>query len=198
VQTRQEKLSESTDDELARAAQTGSIAAFEQLARRFQGPLVSFLQRKFPSLRDAEDIAQETLIRAYRLLDKYHPSHSFRTWLFTIAYRLAVSHRRKHSASAELSNDVRDNHLDPADMLEKREQRHRIWTTAQTILSEEQQSALWLYYVDDLSIHEVARVLGRTRIVIKVMLHRARRKLEPYLANESSHEKVIVRAGGSP
>jgi RNA polymerase sigma-70 factor (ECF subfamily) len=197
VHTRDEKLSAQADQDLARDAQGGSIAAFEQLARRFQGPLVGFLQRKFPSLRDAEDISQETLIRAYRSLDKYHPGHSFRTWLFTIAYRLAVSHNRKHNATGELSNDVQDNHLDPAHVLEKRDQRQRIWATAQTILSEEQQSALWLYYVEDLSIQQVAQVLGRTRIVIKVMLHRARRKLEPYLANESSHEKVIIRAGGS-
>ena len=78
--SRDAQLAARSDEDLARDAQGGSMSAFEELARRFQTPLVGFLHRRFPSFRDAEDVAQETLIRAYRSLDKYHPGRPFRTW----------------------------------------------------------------------------------------------------------------------
>jgi RNA polymerase sigma-70 factor (ECF subfamily) len=149
-----------------------------------QGPLVAFLARRFPSRRDAEDVAQEALVRAWRALPSYRDGMRVRTWLFTIAYRLAVSRGRGEVATVSVPHDMGDRRDGPAETAAQRECGERVWATARAHLSEEQVSALWLTYVEELPAGEVARVLGRSWVSVKTMLHRARRKLEPHLAAE--------------
>ena len=178
-----------SDEDLARDARAGSVASFETLARRVQAPLVAFLQRRFPSRRDAEDVAQEALVRAWQALPSYRDGMRWRTWVFTIAYRLAVSRGRGERASVPMlaADGPHDRKDGPAQVLERREQGERVWATARAVLAEEQVSALWLFHVEELPAGEVARVLGRSWVSVKTMLHRARRKLEPHLAAEVDH-----------
>jgi RNA polymerase sigma-70 factor (ECF subfamily) len=184
----------SSDEDLARDARAGSVASFEELARRVQGPLVAFLERRFPSRRDAEDVAQDALLRAWRALPSYREQSRWRTWVFTIAYRLAVTRGRGERAMVPFpTGDEPGGASDgPAEALERRERGERVWATARAVLTEEQASALWLYYVEELPAGEVARVLGRSWVSVKTMLHRARKKLEPHLAAEMDN------SGGSP
>src|SRR3954467_1288822 len=85
------------DEELACRACAGSTACFEEIVRRFQVPLSRFLARRFPSRRDVEDILQDTFIKAWQSLHRYERQYAFRTWLYTIAYRLAVSRGRRET-----------------------------------------------------------------------------------------------------
>src|SRR5271154_736125 len=97
-----EEADSSGDGELARRAQAGCAASFEQLVRRFQVPLVQFLAGRTRCRADAEDLTQETLVRAYRSLQRYSSEWPFRTWLFTIAHRLSINlarRRRNHEES---------------------------------------------------------------------------------------------------
>ena len=176
-----------SDADLARDARAGSVASFEQLARRVQGPLVAFLERRFPSRRDAEDVAQDALVQAWRALGTYREGMRWRTWLFTIAYRMAVSRgRTERPAVAMPAGDWPDDaKAGPSELLERRERGERVWAAARAVLTEEQVSALWLYYVEELSGMEIARVLDRSWVSVKTMLHRARKKLEPHLAGEA-------------
>jgi RNA polymerase sigma-70 factor (ECF subfamily) len=173
-----------SDEDLARDARAGSVASFDELARRVQGPLVAFLVRRFPSRRDAEDVAQETLVRAWRGLPSYRDGMPVRTWMFTIAYRLAVSRGRGEVSTVAMPDAMGDWRDGPAEAAARRERGERVWAAARAVLSEEQVSALWLFYVEELPAGEVARVLGRSWVSVKTMLHRARRKLEPHLAAE--------------
>jgi len=177
-------LAPRSDEELARDARAGSLASFDELARRVQGPLVAFLARRFPSRRDAEDVAQEALVRAWRALPSYRDGMRVRTWLFTIAYRLAVSRGRGEVATVAVPPALGDGREGPPETVARRERGERVWAAARAVLSEEQVSALWLTYVEQLPTGEVARVLGRSWVSVKTMLHRARRKLEPHLAAE--------------
>jgi RNA polymerase sigma-70 factor (ECF subfamily) len=173
-----------SDEDLARDARAGSLASFDELARRAQAPLVAFLARRFPSRRDAEDVAQEAMVRAWRALASYRDGMRVRTWLFTIAYRLAVSRGRGEVATVAVPDQMGDWRDGPAETAVRRERGDRVWAVARALLNEEQVSALWLFYVEELPAAEVARVLGRSWVSVKTMLHRARRKLEPRLAAE--------------
>ena len=89
------ELSPSNED-LAARAQQGCLPSFEELLRRFQVPLLHFLRRVGPEY-DAEDVLQETFLRAYSRLSHFRPQWRFSTWLFTIARRTSINYHRRAS-----------------------------------------------------------------------------------------------------
>jgi DNA-directed RNA polymerase specialized sigma24 family protein len=76
--------------------------------------------------------------------------------------------------------------------VEDEESRGTLWHRAQQVLSEEQYLALWLFYVDEVPAGDVARILNRSWVSVKTMLHRARRKLAPFLLAPAA---ISVKAG---
>jgi RNA polymerase sigma-70 factor (ECF subfamily) len=172
-----------SDEELACLAQQGCATSFEQLVRRFQTPVLHFLRHRGAGA-DAEDLLQETFVRAYTQLHRYEPRWRFATWLFTIARRISINeHRRPRLAvdAAALGAAISSS-PEPVDSIVEEEDRQRLWGLAARILSEEELTALWLYYVEDLPVRDVAAVVERSWVVVKAMLFRARKKLYPLLA----------------
>ena len=173
-----------TDEQLAQRAQEGCRRSFEQLVRRYQVPLLRFVTERVRCAADAEDLVQETFVRAYRRIDRYHDQWRFSTWLFTIAHRLAVSHLRSPRSRPVMGIDQVERHLTPYTKTEpgremmERESRQRFWAAAAGVLTEEQLAAVWLFYVEGMGARDVAAVLGRSWVSVKTMLFRARRKLE--------------------
>lgn len=184
----------SSDEELACLAQQGCAASFEQLVRRFQTPVLHFLQHRGAGA-DAEDLLQETFVRAYTNLHRYQPRWRFATWLFTIARRLSINaHRGARLVVDEtaLISAVSPT-PGPAELAAEEEDRRRLWGMAARVLSEEEMTALWLYYVEDLPVREVAAVVERSWVAAKTMLFRARRKLLPLLAALPPDDTLAAR-----
>jgi RNA polymerase sigma-70 factor (ECF subfamily) len=168
-------LGELTGEELADRAQRGSRPAFAALVDRFGDRLLAFLQARTGSRHDAEDLVQETFLRAYDNLPRYRRQWRFSTWLFTIARRLAASHLRQHHRHPPLRLVVAEP-LDPAEVLARQDEREHLWRQARE-LPHRQFEALWLRYVEDMPPHEIARVLGISSVHARMVLHRARRGL---------------------
>ncbi len=168
--------------ELARRAQQGCVASFGELAHRFEGRLVSFLLRRSPSRADAEDAAQEALMRAWKNIGRYDETYRFSTWLFTIASRIASEQRRAVGRGAAAKQRLAAAGAGKA-RIERREDGPErpaasdVWRTAEAILARDQAEALWLRYAMEMGIGEIAEVMGRTRVGVRVMLFRAREKL---------------------
>jgi len=176
-----ESLPHPPDDEtLAARARGGCAVSFEELVRRYQVPLLHFLRERGPEA-DAEDVLQETFIRAYQNLDKFKAKWRFSTWLFTIARRLNSNERRRVRSESDTAavDSLPDRHGDPAERAADAEHRERLWAVAAEVLEEEQHTALWLFYVEEMPVKEIAKVLNRFTPSVKTMLHRARRKLMP-------------------
>ena len=95
-----------SDEELACRAQQGCAESFEQLLRRFQTPVLHFLRHR-GFFADAEDLTQETFLRAYENLHRYNRRWAFSTWLFTIARRTSLNHRRRRSPDAPIARRSR-------------------------------------------------------------------------------------------
>ena len=194
-----------SSEELAVAASGGSSDCFDVLVDRLGPRLLRYLRRKVGDAHTAEDLVQETFLKAYRNLGRYDPSRSFSTWLFTIATRLAISHARSRRPAPAMGeyDPVDTGRSDPADTVARAEQHRGLWARAARVLGGDQYSALWLRYAEEMSVRDIAGVMGKTRSGVKVLLHRARRCLMEVAAPAAAaappapapvaHEECVVR-----
>jgi len=166
-----------TAEELAIKAQGGSKAHFAELVNRYGPRLYHFLRHKVSRDEDAEDLVQDTLVKAYQNLHRYNPSHPFSAWLFTIGKREAISYYRSQQRRRERPEPMPPGAVpNPLEMIVRREEKDNLWKRARQ-LPEKQYDALWLRYAEDMSVKEISQVLGLTQIHIKVLLYRGRSQL---------------------
>ena len=167
--------------ELIEAAKRGSVDAFTELVHGYRERLFRFLLTRCASYADAEDALQDTFINAYRYIASYNPQWRFSTWLYNIAIRNAG--RLKPPNVMEIG-EVRDDSADPLAHCIAESERSNLWRSAKRLLSDEVFSAMWLRYVEDMSVKDIAAVLERSSSWTKVNLLRGRRALEAELGDE--------------
>lgn len=157
------------------AAKGGSVDAFTELVRGYRDGLFRFLLTRCTNRADAEDALQDTLINAYRYLGSYNPQWRFSTWLYRIAIRNAG--RLRTDDHTELGEPP-DHGADPLAHCLAASERENLWRSAKRILSDEVFAAMWLRYVEDMSVRDISNVLERSSSWTKVNLLRGRRALE--------------------
>ncbi len=167
---------EPTAERLAECAKAGSLDSFEQLVARYESPIFNFLRQFTGNHHDAEDLTQETFVKAYRSLHRYDSSFAFAAWLFTIARRTGASHFRSARRFSELPATEESTEESPATALECKDEQTSIWKLVWT-LKPKQAEALWLRYAEGFSVAETARIMRTNQIHVKVLLHRARTRL---------------------
>lgn len=164
--------------DLAEQAKEGCEDAFADLVRLFAPRIHRFLCTKGLSTHDAEDLTQETFVKAYQAINRFDPQYAFSTWIFTIARRLAISHfraRKKH-VPIEEHDKVTDEAPEVCD-----DQAVNLWHEAKKHLSEREYEALWLRYAEDVPAEEIGRALGITAVHARVVMHRARARLAEHM-----------------
>jgi len=165
------------DEELARESQAGSLTAFEELVSRFENRIYAFLFQFCGNATDAREVTQDTFVRAFQALGQFDARQSFAPWIFTIARRKCIDHfRARQPASGDSPAEEADLN-DPAALLAQREDAQNLWNVARRSLPQSQYQALWLRYVEDMNVAQIAAALGKTQTHIKVMLLRARHAL---------------------
>lgn len=183
-----------SDEELAREAQGGSLAGFEELVRRYETRLYRFLARSCRNDADGADLTQETFMTAYTKLERYNPAQSFATWLFTIARRKCIDHlRARRPVDDDAAVELVDENC-PAELAARRDEQSDLWQRARAVLSDVQFQAVWLKYVEDLSVAEIAGVLRRTETHVKVILFRARTALAAALDVPPGGQRLAAKA----
>ena len=175
---------ETGDDDatLARHAQAGSAPAFGTLVGRHHGRVYAFLLHTTRHRQDAEDLTQETFVRAWHKLDRFDPSLPLLPWLLTIARRLSIAALRRQRPASAAVDDLPETAAPPP--------AYPIWEIARRELRADAFRALWLHYHEDLPLREVATVLGKREGAVKVMLHRARKSLAKHLRAENPEQAV--------
>lgn len=172
-----------SDETLARRVQLGCVRSYEELDRRLRPRLVFLLRKRTGSREDAEDLTQQTLLRAYEKIDQYDPKRSFRSWLFTIAIRLAIDAHRKNriDTTANGIESLTDTSPGPAERVHRQDTQRRLWALADRVLDPTQRTALWLHYGEQLKAKEIGKTLGVSAVHVRVLLFRARRTLMAHL-----------------
>lgn len=185
--------SEISPEQLAAHARAGCRESFEALVTRYERQIFNFIHQFTRQRQDAEDLTQETFLKAYRGLSQYNPSRAFAPWLFTIARRTAINHFRSAKRFEELPEESEDNCESPASQLENADERESIWKRART-LKPKQFEVLWLRYHEGFSVAETAAIMRTNQLHVKVLLHRARAnfaRLLPALGPKSSDSKKV-------
>jgi RNA polymerase sigma-70 factor, ECF subfamily len=161
-------------EQLAEEARAGCLLSFERIVEQTKDRLFSYLVQLVGNAQDAEDIAQETFIKAYKHLQSFDGRSRFSTWLYAIAKNTAFSHlrRRKPSQPIEELADVLAAEPESIDT----DQVSSVWTAART-LKPALFEVLWLFYGEGFSLKEIARITNGNAVTVRVNLYRARAAL---------------------
>lgn len=171
------ELSTHSDAELARQTQAGSLAAFEQLVYRYEHRVHAFVAQFCRNATDAREVTQETFVKASQSMAQFDARREFAPWLFTIARRKWIDRQRAAPPPADAPLPESVDEIHPGELLAQQEDRQQLWHLARQCLTENQFQALWLRYAEDMDVPQIAQVLGKTRVHVKVLLFRARQTL---------------------
>lgn len=158
--------------DLVDRARAGSVDAFEAIVRDYQPKLSRYLRVRGLSKPDADDVVQQALLAAWQNLATYDAKWRFSTWLYTIAQRSIRKTVDQHRKS-ELTDEIADDQDIYAHALAD-----NVWSVARATLPPDGFTALWLHHGEGFDGREVARIMNRSPVSVRVMLHRARKQLE--------------------
>jgi len=168
--------------------------AFTVLVERYKDAVQNLAYRMLSNTAEAEDVTQETFVRAYTQLATYKPAHKFSTWLLSIASHLAIDQLRRRRFLALPLEDVPflewivDSGASPEQSTLQGEQQDEIQVYLQR-LPGKYRAVIVLRYWYDFSYEEIARTLNLTPPLVKARLHRARELLARYMNQISSNEE---------
>lgn len=173
------------DSELVLRSQSGDAAAFEALVRQHQRMIHALTYRMTGSSADAEDLAQETFLRAYEQIGSFRGAAKFSTWLYRIAVNACLNWRQSEQRRFQLQvncageiSDQRAHKNEAAGGAERDVQ------AALLRLPAKQRAAIVLTIYDGLNHAEAARALGCSETTVSWRVFAARRKLKQWLSNK--------------
>ncbi|MCB9878904.1 MAG: sigma-70 family RNA polymerase sigma factor [Planctomycetes bacterium] len=174
------------DPALLRRAAQHAPGAVEELVARHADRLCSFLVRIVRDSAWAEDLTQETLLRALQESTSYDARWPLRTWLFRIARNLALDHLRREGALRARDRDPRDATFAPAAVVTAEHQEFQAaLELALQQLPEEFRTVFVLRDGEGLTYDEIAAVLGISAKTVSSRLHRARTQLRALLGRHA-------------
>jgi len=168
----------------------GDSGAFEPLVRPYRNDLVRLAFRMTGNREDADEAAQEALLRAFRYLARFDTARSFKNWLLGILVNEARKLRRGAPRPVSLE-DAAEPSL-PADQERRHEEsvlRGRLRTCLNE-LSRGQREVFILRDLEDRDIRETAGILGMSELSVRVHLSRARRRIKDIMTRDAASEPV--------
>jgi len=182
-----------TDNQLAVLSAEGRKDCFAELVRRYTPRLLGYVLNQLSSREDAEDAVQQTFLKAYLKIHTFKAEKNFCAWIFAAAYHETINMLRKRKIKSaeisEYSDKLQLNQL-PEDELAASEERRNIWRLAK-LLPKEQYAVLYLRYSEDMPIEQIAAVMGKTNIYVRVLLHRGRRRLGRIIRQYSNNNAEV-------
>lgn len=180
------------DIQLIAEARQGSERAFRALMDKYQRPVFSICLRMVRNRDEAEDLAQESFIKVFAMLERYNSSYAFSSWLFKITSNLCIDFLRKRKIETfamdepidvergEIQRQYEAPDLDPEQELMKNEKMRRL-STAIDRLPAHYRIMLILRHQENLSYEEIAESLDIPLGTVKARIHRAREMLKSSL-----------------
>lgn len=187
---------EPSDEALCERVAAGDDTAFERLVDRYQQRTFRLAWSIVRDTEEARDVSQEAFVRLFQVAGSFRGRARFSTWFYRLVVNLCLDHRRKHRWWRQLfgreerdteDESMLDRHpavtIDPAEALGRERTLARVWEAADR-LSPQQRAVLVLHVQEELSMSEVASVLGCAEATARVHLHRALGSLRATLGKE--------------
>ena len=172
------------DNEIIHKVLQGEQALYAQLVKRYQPFVFTIVLRYTSNREDAEEIAQDVFVKAYRSLADFRGESKFSTWLYTIVTTTCITFLRKkkvpiHSLDTEQVFDLADNQNSgfKANLVEQKS-KVQVINEALRLLSIDDARIITLFYQAEQSLEEIGRILSIDPNTAKVKLHRARQRLK--------------------
>jgi len=182
------------DNEIIKRVLQGEQALYAQLVKRYQNYVFTIVLRYTSNREDAEEIAQDVFVKAYRSLADFRGESKFSTWLYTIVTTTCITFLRKkkvpvHSLDTEQVFEIADNQ-NAAFKANQVEQKSKVQVIneALRLLSIDDARIISLFYQAEQSLEEIGRILGIDPNTAKVKLHRARVRLKEKMEKHFSEE----------
>lgn len=184
-----------SDQQCIAAVRGGDRQAYGSLVIKYQDRLFNTLARLVGSADDAQDLTQEALTQAYLKLDSFQGNSAFYTWLYRIAFNLAMSHRRKRIPVTVLDGQPESRIPEPVDRGESPEElmatQQRIASVKEAIgqLPDDQRQVVVLREIEGCDYQQIAEILDIPLGTVRSRLFRARMELKNKLASiQLSHD----------
>jgi RNA polymerase sigma factor (sigma-70 family) len=177
-----------TDEDYIKQILNGNTNAFKHLVEKYKDLVFSVVYNVLQQQKDAEEIAQDSFLKAYQNLHTFRSDSKFSTWIYRIAYNNAVSKSRLKQKNNQPLNEKlsvgdysTENNIANASITEVVE--HGL-----KLLPEQDAAIISLYYLDELPVKEIATIVSLSESNVKVKLFRARKELYNLLENEYKNE----------
>jgi len=176
------------------AVRRGNVQAFSFLVEKYQKLVYTLALKLLKKPEEAEEMAQDTFIKAFQKLDSYEGKSKFSTWLYSITYNACISELRKRRIEFKSLDDRQISDQDEQKMHDyyretKKEDQEKYLNLALAKLPEDDQVLITLYYYENQSMDEISQITGLTVSNIKVKIHRARKRMY-VLLHEMLKEEV--------
>jgi RNA polymerase sigma-70 factor (ECF subfamily) len=183
-----------SDTDIIQQVLKGDRQAYAILVERYQNYVFTIVLRYVKVREDAEEVAQDVFIKAYRSLADFKGTAKFSTWLYTITTTSCITFLRKkklevHSLDNEKVFAVADN-LDSGMRANQLEQKSKVNMVNEAIkmLNPDDAQVITLFYKGEQTLEEIAQVMGKEVNAVKVQLHRARTRLKDKMQKYFSAE----------
>jgi RNA polymerase sigma-70 factor, ECF subfamily len=202
-------MDQRSDLELVEEVRSGRRQAYTTLMRRYQEKIYWVARRIVGSHDDAEDVAQETFVKAYLALGEFRGESQFYSWLYRIALNLSLNAVRRRQVmtylvrSSELLSRILPAQERPDDQMELRETEERL-LGAIARLPEKQKAVFVMRYFDELTYEEISRILKTSVGGLKANYFHALRKVREFMKDEIPEPNPRARGreraagGGTP
>ena len=182
------------DNEIISRVLKGEQNAYAELVNRYQAYVFTLTLRMIKSREDAEEVAQDVFIKAYRSLADFRGESKFSTWLYTITNTTCITFLRKkkldvHSLDNEKVFEIADSKDSGfrANLVEQKSRVNMV-NNAIAMLSPDDAEIITLFYKAEQNLEEISRILRLETNTVKVRLHRARTRLKEKMEKNFSEE----------
>lgn len=179
------------DNGLMEKVKNGDKSAYEALVLKHRANAVNFAYNIIFDSYEAEDIVQECFAKVYVNRMSHKPLTAFKTYLFTVIRNSCIDFLRRNKKSREVYyDDISDvpNNITPEDSIIKTERINTIFKSFDS-LSDDYKTALYLFAVDEMNYSEIAKIMRKSIPQVKIIIHRARKKLKVLCKGDDIFEK---------